>query len=280
MTSLSASASTSPAQTTKITTPTTPTTTLPLEVLPPDQEAELLQTTHATKAVANKSFTSADYVSAIQGYQNALLTCPTYLEYDLAVLHSNIAACYLKQSEWKQAVDSATLALEALDRVDPPPQVLAEGEKGDGDGHGHGHERIEAQEVDDANEVRMAALSRTNHTIQSVHTLRTKALLRRALARSQQETWSTLESALADYNLLATSIHSSKLSTSDRRVVKNALATLPGKMEGVKKKEVDEMMGKLKQLGNGILKPFGLSTENFNFIKDEGSGGYSMQFNK
>ena len=36
----------------------------------------------------------------------------------------------------------------------------------------------------------------------------------------------------------------------------------------------------VRQLGNGILKPFGLSTDNFNMVKDEATGGYNMNFNQ
>ena len=70
------------------------------------------------------------------------------------------------------------------------------------------------------------------------------------------------------------------LSTLDRRAVDIALRELPPRLEAAKQHEMSEMMGKLKNLGNGLLKPFGLSTDNFNFIKDEKTGGYNMQFNQ
>ena len=71
-----------------------------------------------------------------------------------------------------------------------------------------------------------------------------------------------------------------QLSPLDRKTVQKALRQLPPRLEEAKQNEMSEMISKLKQLGNGILKPFGLSTDNFNMVKDENTGGYSVQFNQ
>ena len=244
------------------------------EIFLPEEEKKLLEESNTEKASANKTFTSGEYNGAIQGYEKALAVCPTYLEYDIAILRSNIAACHLKLEEWKQAVESATQALDALDRLDPPLEKEAE-KYGEANGRSSGGV---VGEVDDSTELLLDSLTRTGRTINDVHKLRTKALLRRAKARHETGGWASLQGSLEDYQALCLPPH--QLSTLDQKAVQAALRKLPRELEEAKTAEMADMMGKLKQLGNGILKPFGLSTDNFQFTQDEKSGGYSMNFNQ
>ena len=68
------------------------------------------------------------------------------------------------------------------------------------------------------------------------------------------------------------------LAAADKKVVQVQLRVLPPRAKAAQEKETAEMWSKLKDLGNGLLKPFGMSTDNFQMVKDEKTGGYSMNF--
>ncbi|MCJ1230730.1 hypothetical protein MMC12_007404 [Toensbergia leucococca] len=237
----------------------------------PAEEANLLGESNEQKAQANKLFGSLRYSEAIGEYDKALSSCPNYLEYEIAVLKSNIAACHLKLEDWKAAVDTATAALDALERLEPK-NVRQNDEEGHGDG---GIVEIigEGGEV----EKELASLKIKDQRRDDVQRIRAKALMRRAKARIEQGGWGNLQGAEEDYKELS---QMPNLPIQDRKIVQKALSTLPPQINGAKEKEMGEMMGKLKELGNGILKPFGLSTDNFKMNKDEATGGYSMQFDQ
>ncbi|KAF2762002.1 hypothetical protein EJ05DRAFT_192850 [Pseudovirgaria hyperparasitica] len=262
----------------------------PLSRLPADEESELLSESHALKATATASFTSSDLSSAIDFYARALTPLPSYCHYEIAVLHANIAACHLRLRAWKDAADAASQALDELHHVDPVPQEQqqqqsqtdkpatspAQDDNSNSNNSNTNTPRI--SEISDALEARIAILTALNHSLSDLHKLRTKALLRRAKARAELGTWAELQGAIDDYTAL--SQQHAELSSADRRTVQGALRTLPARLDAAKSREMADMMGKLKGLGNGLLRPFGLSTDNFQFVKDERTGGYNMNFNR
>lgn len=95
-----------------------------------------------------------------------------------------------------------------------------------------------------------------------------KALLRRA---QLYKTTEKLDEALSDYQ---------RVLQLDPNVLeaRQACAVLPGEINERNERLKTEMMGKLKDLGNLVLRPFGLSTDNFKFVQDPKTGGYSVNF--
>jgi hypothetical protein len=81
---------------------------------------------------------------------------------------------------------------------------------------------------------------------------------------------------MSDYEKLLKLIPTSSPQYSSTRI---ALASLPRRIAAQQDKEKDEMLNQLKELGNGLLGKFGLSTDMFKFEQQEG-GGYGVKFER
>ncbi|XP_045647985.1 tetratricopeptide repeat protein 1 [Ursus americanus] len=95
-----------------------------------------------------------------------------------------------------------------------------------------------------------------------------RAILRRA---ELYEKTDKLDEALEDYKSILEkdpSIHQAR----------EACMRLPKQIEERNERLKAEMLGKLKDLGNLVLRPFGLSTENFQIKQDSSTGSYSINF--
>ncbi|NXD08069.1 TTC1 protein, partial [Nothocercus nigrocapillus] len=95
-----------------------------------------------------------------------------------------------------------------------------------------------------------------------------RALLRRAELNEKTE---KLDEALEDYKTILEkdpSIHQAR----------EACMRLPQQIEERNEKLKKEMIGKLKDLGNLVLRQFGLSTDNFQIKQDSSTGSYSINF--
>nr|XP_029138682.1 tetratricopeptide repeat protein 1-like [Labrus bergylta] len=95
-----------------------------------------------------------------------------------------------------------------------------------------------------------------------------RALLRRAELYEQTE---KLDEALEDYKKV---LDLDPTHTTARQ----ACMRLPGQIQERNEKLKEEMISKLKDLGNLVLRPFGLSTNNFQVNQDASTGSYSINF--
>jgi len=237
----------------------------------PEEEASLVNESNVKKASANELFGKASFQDALDTYDAAVAVCPNYLDYEIAVLKSNIAACHLKLEDWKEAVKAATAALDSLDKL-----------QGKGD-NGEGKKGVKEDDEEEIEEIISEGATKAEDTSEKgkreadIERIRAKALMRRARARSETGGWATLQGAEDDYKVLS---KMPNLSAEDRKIVQQQLVKIPPRRRAAQEEEMGEMMNKLKGLGNSILKPFGLSTSNFNMVKDEKTGGYSMNFNQ
>lgn len=115
---------------------------------------------------------------------------PNYLDYEIAVLKSNIAACQLKLSDWKAAVETATAALDSLDRVAPPKPKLSKDKEGNDD---QGVVEIEGEEGEV--EQQLEKLKMSDERKEEVQRIRTKTLMRRAKGKAELGGWGNLQGA-------------------------------------------------------------------------------------
>ncbi|RLN17989.1 uncharacterized protein C2845_PM02G11010 [Panicum miliaceum] len=97
-----------------------------------------------------------------------------------------------------------------------------------------------------------------------------KALLRRAEAHEKLEHY---DEAIADMKKVI------ELDPSNQQATRSLLRLEPLAAEK-REKMKEEMIGKLKDLGNSVLGRFGMSVDNFKAVKDPNTGSYSIQFQK
>nr|XP_027202035.1 tetratricopeptide repeat protein 1-like [Dermatophagoides pteronyssinus] len=97
-----------------------------------------------------------------------------------------------------------------------------------------------------------------------------KAIIRRAQLYRKLD---KLDESMADYKRFV------ELNPDDKSILP-IIHELQCQIDERNEKLKAEMLSKLKDLGNVVLKPFGLSTDNFKLVKNPETGGYSVDFQK
>ncbi|SJX65016.1 uncharacterized protein SRS1_15843 [Sporisorium reilianum f. sp. reilianum] len=238
------------------------------------QEAYISEEIHELKAQANRKFAAKDYDNALSHYLDILAKLPAREPAPTTLAETSDESDRDPDDSVQDDVHDAASETDAESPAAPSPQTtVAETEE---------QEQIRLfRSVIYANiaathlrlEQYRDAVKASNQSLLD-HPNYVKALYRRAQANEHIGGWSGLSSALKDNKLLLTL---PDLPPSTRAEVAASIKRLEPQAQQAAEKEKDEMIQKLKGLGDSILGNFGLSTNNFKFTQQPG-GGYSMNF--
>ncbi|CAA9994709.1 unnamed protein product [Nesidiocoris tenuis] len=192
------------------------------------------------KAGGNDLFKRGLYSESFQKYTLALRTCPLSSPKTRAILFANRAACKIHLGRTSSAIDDCSKAIE-LDETYVKAYLR----------------RAKAYEETDKLDEALADFTKVLEFDRSNPD---------ALEASMVRIWSLPLSAFS----IILKIH--------RKNYFSCLQRLPPVIEERNEKLKAEMLSKLKDLGNCVLKPFGLSTNNFQMVQDPNTGGYSINF--
>ncbi|KAJ1025907.1 hypothetical protein NDA16_002533 [Ustilago loliicola] len=240
------------------------------------QEAYISEHIHDLKAEANRKFAAKDYDAALSTYLDVLAKLPP--RETKSGPEASTPSSKEQESAEAETETEASVSTEADDKAEESNTATQSQPQPETEEQEQirlfrsviyaniaaTHLRLE-QYRDAVKACNQSLLDQPNYV---------KALYRRAQANEQIGSWSGYSSALEDNKLLLTL---PDLPPSTKPEVTAAIKRLEPKAQKAAEKEKDEMISKLKGLGDSILGNFGLSTNNFKFTQQPG-GGYSMNF--
>lgn len=203
----------------------------------------LLAEAEELKSRGNDLFKQEQHVEAIEEYDKALDVAPPDA-IQRAIYHANKAACHLALEGYKECIDCCSAALTVN------PDYLKALRR-----RMTAHEKLDELEnaLADAKRVRLPALC-----------LSSKEPLRQV-------------STLIKLHVLTYVVQIVELDPGDSKTAQSIAKWTPLVAERQEKMK-EEVMGKLKDLGNSVLGNFGMSLDNFKMDKDPNTGGYSIRF--
>ncbi|EST09210.1 Tetratricopeptide-like helical [Kalmanozyma brasiliensis GHG001] len=247
------------------------------------EEAHISEEIHELKAQANRQFSNKDYDGALSTYLDILAKLPAREAPTTSTTEADDSGYLDAETDDEDVLRVASSEKEKEKEKDktrtasssPPPKPSREAETEEQEqirlfrsviyaNIAATHLRLD-QHRDAVKACNQSLLDRPNYV---------KALYRRAQANEQIGGWAGFSSALEDNKLLLTL---PDLPPATRPEVTASIQRIEPRAQQAAEKEKDEMISKLKGLGDSILGNFGLSTKNFQFAQQPG-GGYSMNF--